>query len=409
MYDGNMIISTNSQQLLVVVVALLLSPFASALSSFPEYWGFQEDEVNLIGRVDWVDSEYTSDALTFSIPPYWQSRFQGSNQAFDATIGSLGAKHFYLRRRLKVRQALAKKYNFQITYFEHSDFDFHQSHIIPEFDFFWDRNWGVAVYTELYYQKSRDDLGGALLYHTDGGQKFRLFYTATDFSRNERNEGTDSFAKAPLSYGLSSRWNSSREADLSFFHYGFRIEPEMQRDDPAKSSIYTMERSSIWYQIMLGTETNYDFFEVEGTQAKESTNGNVKEFAKVQAEYKRQRALIGCIWNRPCRAFWGLRYNQRDWKIGNEDVEHQDWLPHGGVQWLKPDHSIIELSFDVVYHHGEGPDNLRASTDENSALHSRTNFAYEWLFPGGSLKLYFTADLDRFSWEGGNGQFQLLF
>ncbi|MDC0980285.1 hypothetical protein OAQ84_00975 [Bdellovibrionales bacterium] len=188
-----------SLSFIVLFIGMASSQTVHSLESFPEYWGFQEDEMGLIGRVEWVDSEYTSDLLTYSISPEWEGSFQRSDHAFDATVGSLGAKHFFVRRRLKVREELLEKFNFQLTYFDHSDFDTHQKHLVAEFDTFWSNHWGVALYSELFYEKRRDDIGVALLFDSGEKQRIRLFYSATDFSRNERNENSDTFSQEPIS------------------------------------------------------------------------------------------------------------------------------------------------------------------------------------------------------------------
>ena len=392
----------------VVIFLALINSTAIGIESFPEYWGFQEDEMGLIGRVDWVDSEYTSDRLTFTLPPTWESTFLKNDHAFTATIGSLGAKHFFVRRKLKVREELSKDLNFQLTYFDHSDFDTHQTHLVAEFDTFWNDHWGAAVYTELAYEKRKDDLGFAFLFDTGENHRVRLFYSATDFSRNERNENSDTFAKAPLSYGLMGRWHSTKKEDLSYFTYGFRLEPQMQIDDPIKITTYQLNRKYLFFQRLWGSAKRYDYIELDWKDTEE-VHTIKRKLIRWQLTYKGTTSTNKCLSLHRCQVIYGLRIAQRHWEVNNEEIDHFDVLPQYGYQWLISHSSILETSWDISRHKASGPAELRSNNDEDEAYHSRMNLGYEWLFKTSSLKLYFTADLDHFSWEGGNGQFQLFF
>ncbi|MCB0421090.1 MAG: hypothetical protein KDD61_08840 [Bdellovibrionales bacterium] len=390
------------------MVAISLFP-AEGTIIFPEYWSFLESERGVSDRVDWVDGEYSSDALTFDLPPVWQSRFLKATKVFDTSIGSLGAKHFFIRRRLKLQQKIAPSTEFLLAYFEQSDFDTRQSHLVVEFDHFWNSHWGTGIYTELAHEKKYDDLGLALLYRFSDHQLFRLYYTEVDFSRNERNENSDMFKKAPKVYGFSYRNVSDSDHDNSFLAFGARWESPLEQVGDVLYNPYRLERTQYYLQRFMGTEFDHKFLQWEDRTTFETLSAQKKSSTVRLLEFRKQKEQPSCRWGERCSRFWGLRWNQREWRIDFQEVLHQDWLPYLGFQWRLQQIHQWELSFDYVYHEGSGPTALRSSTDEDYDNNSRMNLAYEWLFIGGSLKLYFTCDLDHFSWEGGNGQFQWIF
>lgn len=252
----------------------------------------------------------------------------------------------------------------------------------------------MAVYGEVSTQKSEDDVGFALIYKPLEYWENRLFYTATDFSRNQRNELSDRFQKT-CEFWICLTLDKTQE----FFEWAIRSDKQSQWFFPDQNKLHIYTKNYLGFKSRNKVfDHKYLNFQLSLTERYEEIVENV-EFLK--GEYQFQ--LEG--WS-----FWqgqwlfGIQYVDRIWRQNMGEVRHKNLLPH--LWWKKMN---WQLGYETTLFSAKGPSGLRSGLDTKSfKSEHRLNIGYEYKFDKASWRWLFTFDVDRLgsseSWEGGSAQ-----
>ncbi|MCB0355362.1 MAG: hypothetical protein KDD40_00050 [Bdellovibrionales bacterium] len=373
-----------------------------AYEIYPEYRSLQADEVSEVQAAKNIDSEYQSDILTFQKPFRWQANWLKQDKAFDLSVGSLSSKRFAIENRLKILAPLNPFIDFHFVYFEQSDFEEQIRAHMLELLFWPHKKWGIAVYGEASGFKSEDDVGVAIINKPHNNLYHRWFYTATDFSRNQRNEQADYFKQKPSSFGWVTRWWSKENSE--FVELALRVDRESEWVFPGQNITHFYNKRYLGVQSRhLLVAQYYLNTQISLTQRHEVSQSSV-EFLKGEYQWQLETPTFN-----KGRWLYGLQYVDRLWRSSSGEVRHFNWLPH---VWWQFTHWA--WGYESTLFSAKGPTPLRSSLDTQSfRAEHRGNIKYGFVFAQAELNLLFTFDLDRLgtgeAWEGGNAQFTAHF
>lgn len=385
-----------------VLFAFLFCSSVFAFEAFPEYRGLQIGDRSTFSDTLQIDSEYESHLLTYQKPSLWDYQWLSSNNAFDFGYGSLTGKRFRVENRFKVKSRLSSDFDFRLLYFDSSDMEISEQHLVLEFTY-WFSKFGLSVFGEATTLKAEDDIGVALVYQTTPNSEFKVFYSLPDFSRNQRNEASDYFLKEPENYGIVQRWFTSDSTE--FFQVSWTREPLVKWAFPQQNQIYERDvaRTNIHWRkkvtdshIIMEIE---DFRKTEYQTNPEQTQSLARQLWQIHNE--RHVSLFA----RNALLSYGVRYAKRSYVVQAHLINFSDVLPYF---WLE----FINWGFSVNsnFHTSEGPSDLR-NINDHSGSENRFNVSYT--FKTNELTFFrwlFTFDLDRFgspqTWEGGAAQLQ---
>lgn len=406
---------------LVVCSVLTLASQVWAFESFPE---FQSLNPSLeMGGPENFNSEYSSDALAFTKPYDWQYQWISHSKAFDLSVGSLSATRFLMNNRLKVYEKLTEKLEFRFSYMDLANYEDESQHAILEFVYWPWQSLGLSFYGGPSTRKSEDDIGAALLVAFDPHHVVRVFFTAVDFSRNERNTKSDRFEDSPYSVGFVGRaWSPFASGRSNFVQYYFRYEGETRWrfPDENKELFYYRRRAGLALRQRV-LMPSYVHLDLEWDRRKESyidLNGNALTDPK---GWKRDQIQTLAQWEQTVSSHgkWigGVKRVDRMWTLPFLGTLRQvDWLPHLWWEWpfeRSWGQDSWSLGYEATQHRTKG-DTEYGPAHDKSQWEQRANLVYEFGFKEkASLRLLFSFDLDRFgtgeTWEGGNGQFSMWF
>lgn len=394
------------------------SPAAFATYLFPEFQGLHRSQAEQLIGPDKINSEYSSDYLTFSKPFDWEREFWSHKNSFDLSTGSLSGEEFFIQDRLKIHQWLIEdKLQFRFTYFAERDFEVDQDHKVLELVYKLSPLLGVSVYGGTSLYKAEDDLGLALLYQPNRNSEHRLFHSWIDYDRNERNKQNDRFAESPTNFGLIGRQFEGNW----FFKYGFNHAQKSIWDFPTNLRRFETQNYGAQAHIQytwgdhywLGAEVFHD-----DTYESESPlpTGSLTEKVVRRKRWMSRNEFTHRAG--PYKLRWGLAYYYRDYRINKDRVLFRDLLPYWAIEFK----AIKEQNFDWVnevglestFHRGTQTANVLADAPKNYRQEYRLNWNNRFEFgTQAELALILTFDLDEFgsgrTWEGGNAQFRLLF
>ena len=365
-----------------------------------EYRSFSEKEMELSDYFDKIDSEYSSDILTYSLPLAEEARFQAANKAITATLGSLSRREFAKDVRLKIKHNLSDKVDFKYNYIEQEDYENSQTHSIIEFVYRASHKIHFSSFADLDFAKINNNVGFSISYLPKLNHEIRFFYNLVQFDRNKRNPDPDRFSKEPYSMGFVGRYYGEKFGRLKYFEYGFLNETPTDWMLPSDNLRYK-------YQRWMGTlryinpvsemETISIFYQVDDRRDKREEIASENLIQKSSLERNQLQ----------------VNYNTRDFERFELDSgsyfvyrnldstglrrEGMDLVPYVTLHFNKNEGASGFWSFGY---------DISADVIEETRLEHRGNIYWTARFKDNAyLKLAATLDVDDISWEGGSGQF----
>ncbi|MEK6555622.1 MAG: hypothetical protein AABZ31_10305, partial [Bdellovibrionota bacterium] len=227
----------------LIFIFYFASPLAYGFSDSFEYHSLSEREASAFDTPHEIDGEYESDVLTYTQGFQDRWLYLSSERAFTGTFGSLDSEHFFARQSLKFDFTLAPNTRFRVISFRERDFELEAADTIFEIEHsLGDGPHAMALYGSASFDKKEDDIGLAYIWRktkSDGFKSLRVYVSASDFSRNQRNTLDDRFKVKPLVAGFTITEVSS---DQTYYEYAIRVEPEVKWVFPADGRVYTYSR-----------------------------------------------------------------------------------------------------------------------------------------------------------------------
>lgn len=381
---------------MIIFAFIFQSLSAYAFSNNFEYHSLSERETLTFDDPSDIDGEYESDVLTFT--PGFEERwlFLASPRAFSGSFGSLDSNHFFTRQNLKLNFSIGESTEFHVLNFRERDFELDAADTIFEIQHALTPSHAVALYGSASFDKKEDDIGLAYLWRRQTPEKTRsarLYISASDFSRNERNDLDDEFTKAPIVAGLTLNQMSTNG---TFKELALRAEPDMEWEFPTAGRVYSYSRYFAYAAARRKTADG--FFSWRGEY-------DVKKERQSPDSYRTQRGRIQ-IENelreqREHPWSYGLWISLGDWDK-NETSKAK--------AFIQP-YFWYELKRYEKYGWDGGAGLVTTNEGETD---SRLNIALKSLHRKDLiLKALFTFDGDRFLksdfWEGGNIQLATAF
>jgi hypothetical protein len=386
---------------------ILLAPFlwtsAQAYVLETEYHSISEDEPLAFDDPSSVGAEYDSDYFTY-LPRV------GPPTTFLATVGSLDAKHFFLREKLAAQFNMADALDFRVVHFKNQDFE--DSTGGTNFEFRYREpvsKWGLAIYGDVDYLKRRDDVGVALLHFGPDQTHNRLYVSAVDFSRNQRNVSDDRFENNPLVYGFSSE----RMAADNYLKFNLHREAEVQWRRPTENRHYNFEKTTVL--ILKKTKSNGSVATTSAMYDKkaEGERPDDADSTVLPLDWNRERLLLD--YNRECAwGVLGLNGTFRRWTRNQQDLSVWAVGPMIGfpIQKFSSDTLFWRSEYSFLTSGNNG--RIDSVSTPNPSTEHRLNFRAIWR-PNERVEFttLLTFDVDRLSesdrWEGGSMQMSANF
>jgi hypothetical protein len=388
----------------VSLVFIFFLIWANQAHAFVDQFLFFDDrEISEINRASLIDGEYYSDVLAYRLSSNNQLKFFQSKEAYDISVGSMNSTQFISQQRLKLDKEITKKLHFNLFYAEKDDFELLRSHLLPGLRYEINKTWFLSASTSLFSEKSQNDLRFAVGYGINPFHKISFFYTLTDFSFNERTRTNNKNLKATNSFGIIGRVSSDAS---EFMEYYLIRNTELNRLLSDSGSIYTFQETRLGIRgikALRSFKINYeiDLFDgKEGLLSGQSDQPVERSGARILSQVQRVRWIFG------------LEYNYRSWRETAGNVHHRNYMPHLWYHLpLGSKLESIDLGLESSIHEARGDLSLRKDSDqEDSVVNSRFNLRLNFPFSKKAfLNLLLSLDLDDGSWEGGGGQFQMIF
>jgi hypothetical protein len=385
----------------------LLAP--GAFAQWNEYSHFSDYEKNELNSSLKIDSEYFSDILTYRLPLAMESEFQRRDKIFDISVGSLSRTRFATQQRLKLDLPLTENLMFRFVHFKNEDLEKNHQVSLVELQYSL-LPWLKAVtYGDFTSEKKHNDFGAAFIVNPHKDISVRTFATFSDFFFNKRTELNERDLELSKTFGVVSRWLPATDA-ASFLEVYSTFQTPLKRFNEDLQTQY--EFSENRYGV-LGRQRLYE-----------------RAFLNFDVSYKRRKegiqtsgtAIGDGIWQvhqwdtllqfEDQRWIFGLSNHWRDWQFNSEGSQQRFFLPHlwikGGEDSFSQD--VWRFGLEMTWAYLRGSQAIIPAADVIREFEYRANFRYSIRFNENALlHLQFTGDLDEFSWEGGNGQFQIYF
>lgn len=369
-----------------------------------QYFFFDDREIGFTNDSSRIDGEYYSDQLTFKLRLEDQLKFFKSEEAYDLYVGSLSSQDFTTQQRLKLNKQINDRLSFQLAFAKKENFELARSQLVVGLSYLILPKLTVSAYTSLFSEKSNNDLGTALNYELNKKHKISLFYTLPDFSFNERTRSTSLNTQSGSQLGLIGRFAPSENEFLEY--YVFRNSP-LKRTFPEESRTYEFSEFRTGARGILSflsfSKLNFEF---------EHFKGDEGFFTFEENETVDREGLRSLVQVETASWIVGLEHNFRRWRQNTGTVFHRNFMPH---IWYRPRVEnilkYVDFGLEASIHRATGPRALRAESDSaNSDANTRFNTRLNFPFSKTSfLNIMLSLDLDDGSWEGGGGQFQMLF
>ena len=399
---------------LVSLLFFVTSIFSQTSFAFVESYSlFGPLESNNINGPENINGEYYSDILAFRNSLKNDYKFLNATNAYDIYVGSISSKQFAVQQRLKLNQQITEKLFFDLVYIERENFEEGREQFMSGLTYRSTNAISFSAYTSLFANKDQNDVGMAVSFDLNSAHKLRLFVNMVDFSFNERNDIEAEDQKTPLHFGLYGRWLSDQ---FQFLEYYLYQNSSVVRDFTQIDERYVFEETRLGVRGKYKLTQNYDYnFDLDVFHGEEGRSQISAPDVANDVNWSRTGVRsLHQIESGPVIA--GLEYNYRYWSADTGNVQHSNVMPHIWYNLRFNDENVflpqsLDLGLEASFHEAQGPEDLRSLSDEDSAINSRFNLRVYYEFSKTAiLNLLFSADLDdNFSWEGGGGQFQILF
>lgn len=304
-------------KLSVILLLSLSISTARAFETLPQFHHLDLDDAKTIYEPRFVDSEYSSDVLTFDKNENWHWLWLKSPRYFDTSIGSLSSKRFLIQNRLKLTQTLTERLDFQLYHLREGDFGQNQSHFIFAFPYRISHHWQISIFGEAQSYKSQDDIGLSTTYLWSPQTQLQFYFMAPHFSLNERNEANDRFVKSPQKWGLQYlKWT-----DSSYWDFHTYWEKPTEWTFPTETQTLKYEKKFVqllWSQSysnsQVSIKSSHAYTDKTLYTANSPSGGQttLTDF-KFHWQSHQQR--------------WGYYFAERVWDFANGEVHHMDSLP----------------------------------------------------------------------------------
>lgn len=403
---------TNVFALILLTQLLSLTISLKANGFIESYSLFGSEEAKTVNGPDVIDGEYYSDILAFRNQLIKDYNFMKAVNAYDIYLGSISSKQFAIQQRLKLNQKLSDNIYFDLVYINKENFELAREQFLTGLSYRLTDRMSLSFYTSLYSFKDQNDIGVSGEFTITRNHKFKIFLNSADFGFNQRNQINAQDKSRPLNLGLNGEWMND---NFEFFNYYAYINTSTEREflDINQTYVFNERRSGFRGRIKLNSiyYLNFDLDFSQGRESLFSSNApdpiNDKIYDRTSFTTLNQLETLNWI--------FGYEYNYRYWKSDQGSVQHSNFLPH---VWYKVKTNSkpyfptgIDLGLETSIHSAKGNKSLRSSSDENEALNSRFNLRLIYkISENSSLNFLLSADLDdKFSWEGGGGQFNVYF
>ncbi|OFZ18532.1 MAG: hypothetical protein A2Z20_08675 [Bdellovibrionales bacterium RBG_16_40_8] len=391
-----------NRRTLIVLIVLFFTVHAKAISLHPEFTSLNEQEAKSFDDPSLVDGEYESDFLTYAPSLSQVSLYYSSPRAFIGSVGSLGAKQFFINEAFHAKFSLYTQVDFSITHFHKADFEDEFSGTILEF-IFWDVNHknAFSVFGEPEFQKRSDDLGISYIRQIDLQKYLSVYIFYPEMSRNDRNIDTDRFRKRPVTLGTLFR-----EVDniKKFREISLRYEEPTEWEFSDIKRLYKYDRLQFILTSRSAVESGYRNlqFEFERKHEKEEPTAPASTIIDTALMRERYRAQ----WSRELQKIEaGLMWSKHIWRRNDESQSLESWQPFFWTNIIVRDKNIYRFGYSFVSVDHDG----KISTVKKvaSKVDHRFNLAWQYV-PSVStvLEVLLTFDGDRLArsdfWEGGN-------
>ncbi len=391
--------------LLAVVAGFTTSP-AAAFITDSQYHIATEPEALLLDSYTHWDSEASSDFIVYQRPLEWDGTWWNSNRAFDLSVGSVSSKQFLNYQRLKLYAPLSESVEFRLHWLQERDFEQDRVAMPLELRFRLSEQWFFSMLGQTSLYKSEDDMGLALAFKPDPDKEVQLVGLWGDFQRNERNLLADQWSRAPVAWTLTG---TTVKAPADFGRFEIHYEPESVRSTGGVAT-RTMSYSSVYLSGLktfgLGSTCGYRILLDRAWDVNHAALTNNSRLRSLnQFEYG--------VYAGPLKLRPGLNVFYREIHLDHAREYYREVLPVFWVDFPAQAKAWGERAWSVGY---DGTVFNRDSTTrgDDREIEHRLNIKYLMKFSkAGELALLFTFDGDRFgsgeTWEGGAGQFRLLF
>ena len=386
-----------------LIILSLFAFIALPLSSRTAYGFYLSPDYHFTSEQDFrgdynplrIDTEYESDFATFWFRPDQLNEHNTQEKSFLTSIGSLGAKDFYVRQSLKLRAPLNEQLDFVLLHNLENDFESDVENFIVQFTAYdTNRRHGLSLIGDIGATKSENDFGAAYQYFAKSGRHYKVYYLAPQFAHNKRSYDTSRIRKQPQTYGLNFQYANSK----NHIKFDLRFDQRAEWEFPDETTSFVHEATLaqlFWLRNGQGDYRHSTFLFYENKKS-----GNITD----AVTRKRVR------WSEGVR---GPRYGINLW------LSHHDWQrtnDHLQATYIQPEVTRYFNKWDVSLSASQGD---ASGSWGGEKLPSRTdwraNFSRNIMFAksSGSARLLFTFDVDELgsseSWEGGNVQLQASF
>lgn len=389
---------------LILYTALLFTfCFSKTSQAFDEsLFFFDSEEIDYINNASLIDGEYYSDILAFRLSLRDHFNFVKAENGYDIAVGSISSKRFMTQQRLKLSHQISDALTFKAKYIERENFEISRSHFIVGLNYLINERWDVEFNTSLFSEKNENDLGFSTKYKLTLNHSLKLFFNFPDFSFNERVQENVENKKSTTNIGFKGSYNTDSNHLVEYYIFN---NSRLKREFVDSGNIYELS------EVRLGVNSilNYPSFKIGSLI--ESWNGEEGLYQNSNIEVWSRRGLRSLHQLYIQNWIFGVELNWRSWELNNEKVIHQNLMPH---VWYKRNFKglidYIDFGLEASFHKSAGNFNLRKETDKNSDINSRFNMRIGFEFSKISfLNFLLSLDIDDGSWEGGGGQFQVLF
>lgn len=400
---------------------LFYSVSLNAWEAHPDYISIDESEPNEFDNPSLTDSEYQSDLFVFSQSLKDEYKILSSDKYLRISMGSLGSKNFFIGDTLKIHQDLSQKLQVRILYFREQDFDKNYDFDVMQLKFLIFPKLSFGLYGTSYFQKSRLDIGGVLYFQPDENTEVKIYHTAPDFSRNERNKNSDQFIQQPKVFGFRAIFLGSLGSG-EFVDSSSRWETPIQWEFPTQQLNYFFERQSHQIKIRQKFMNHYLglklFWERKWEKKVPTNTGNSSHVSAVKTYGNFELERIGVLGHSDQAIRAGFQVADRKYLGSAGEVRQSHYLPYlwwsFEIESQKNRKNIFSVGLDTTLFRESGSDSWVGRTIQSSHYEHRLSTSYEFNFENqASLELFFTFDLDRIgtgeTWEGGAGSFKLQF
>lgn len=379
------------------------------VESYSFFGSLESDKIN---TPEDIDGEYYSDILAFRHSLVSDYNFFSSQNAYDIYVGSISSKQFAIQQRLKLNQKISDQLTFNLAYLEIENFEIGREQFISGLTYSLNSKLSFSAYTSLFSNKDQNDIGTSLNINLNSNHTITFFVNFIDFGFNKRNQIEAVDQKNPLHFGLQGQWLNDT---FEFLNYYIFQNSSVSREFTLSDERYVFEESKIGFngRLKILNSTYYNF-DISAFQSEEGKTKISSPDPLLDIKFNRN-GFMTLNQLEIDNLILGLEYNYRYWISNQGNVQHSNLIPHIWYKKHFPKYKYfphrLDFGLETSIHSAQGPKALRHSLDSEFDVNSRFNTRLHFEFSKTAfLNLLLSADIDdKFSWEGGGGQFQILF